>query len=103
MSRPEGIINRSKGIGAEEPAVAFVTDCPVEGGCPPGVPLGSYRFGEGRFVINKFPVLEHLDEHPAADPLLLNMISYAAGFVAGPPARLASDFDSQLKSIGYLE
>ena len=65
--------------------------------------LGSCRFGEGRFLLNTFPVLANLDVHPAADRMFLNMISYAAGFLAGSPARLPADFETQLKSIGYLE
>jgi hypothetical protein len=53
-------------------------------------------------VLNTFPVLENLDAHPAADRLLLNLIAYAAGFVDKPLAELPSNFDAQLKAIGYL-
>ncbi len=57
----------------------------------------------GRSLISTVAVLEHLDVHPAADRLLLNRISYAAGFAASPPGRLPADFETELKSIGYLD
>ena len=71
------------------------------GGYASGTLLGSYRFGEGRFVLDTFPILENLDTNPAADRLLLNLISYAADFVKQPLAELPSNFNSQLRSIGY--
>lgn len=43
-----------------------------------GALFAGYRFGQGYFYINTFPVLENLGLHPAADRLLLNMIHYAA-------------------------
>ncbi len=73
---------------------------------PPGVyhlvaNLASYRFGEGHFILNTFRVLENLDVNPAADRLLLNLISFAAGLVRAPLAQLPSDFDSHLRAIAY--
>jgi hypothetical protein len=82
-------------------AAAFATGYPAPGGYASGILLASYRFGEGRFVVNTFPTLENVDTHPAADRLLLNLIDYATGFVGKPRAELPSDFDAQLKAIGY--
>ncbi len=65
-----------------------------------GVMVGAYRFGQGRFIVNTFNVLDHLDRHPAADRLLLNMIHYAAPDVS-PPAPVPADFDVQAKAVGY--
>jgi hypothetical protein len=39
--------------------------------------MAEYRHGAGRFVLNSFALLEHLDVHPSADRLLLNLILYA--------------------------
>jgi len=82
-------------------AAAFATGYPIPGGYASGVLLGSYQFGEGRFIVNTFPVMENAEGHPAAGRLLLNMIKYAGGFTAKPLAGLPSDFDHQLKVIGY--
>jgi hypothetical protein len=71
------------------------------GGYASGVMIGLYRFGEGRFLLNTFKVLENVDAHPAADRLLLNMLRYAAGMVQGPLAALPADFAAQLKTLGY--
>jgi len=84
-------------------AAAFAMGYSTPGGYASGILLGSYRFGEGRFVLNTFPVLENLDAHPAADRLLLNLIGYAAGFVQAPLSELPSGFDAQLRAIGYLQ
>lgn len=65
--------------------------------------MGVYEFGEGKFVLNTFPLLENLDRQPAADRLLLNLINYAAGFVRKPLADLPSSFDAQLQAIGYTQ
>ena len=68
-----------------------------------GVLMGVYKFGEGRFVLNTFPILDQLDDNPAADRLLLNLVKYSAGFVGRPLADLPADFDETLKSIGYTQ
>jgi hypothetical protein len=77
-----------------------------------GILAGSYRcsvradsftpIGTGMFVLNTFPILEHLDLHPAADRLLLNLISYVAGST-GMLTPLPDDFDGQLRKIGYSQ
>jgi len=87
----------------EVAAAAFAAGYSTPGGYASGILLGSYRFGAGRFLVNTFPVLENLDAHPAADRILLNLINYASGFVEMPMAALPSDFDAQLKAIGYSQ
>jgi hypothetical protein len=93
--------------GQEKPdevvAAAFATGYTAPGGYASGILLGSYRFGEGRFVVNTLPIMENVDSHPAADRLLLNLISYAAGFVGKPLSELPAGFDTQLKAIGYSQ
>ena len=54
------------------------------------------------FVFNTFPILENLDAHPAADRLLLDLISYAAADTHKPKTSLPDAFEGQLKKIGYL-
>jgi hypothetical protein len=83
-------------------AAAFATGYSVRGGYASGVPLGSYRFGGGTFILNSFPVLEHIGAHPAADRLLLNAIQHSAASVKLPLVPLPRDFNSQLRAIGYL-
>ena len=73
----------------------------VKSGYTSGLLCGSYSFGHGRFVINTMRILEHLGSHPAADRLLLNMITYAASLTKGGQAMLPDDFEAQLQAIGY--
>src|SRR5579885_2174456 len=84
-------------------AAAFAAGYPTPGGYASGVLLGWYQFGEGRFILNTFPLLENYDTHPAAGRLLINIINYAGQFVAQPLAPVPASFDSQLKAIGYFE
>jgi len=71
------------------------------GGYAAGTMIGSYRFGEGMFIVNTRNVLGNLDRHPAADRLMLNLVRYAAGSAGEPLAALPGDFDEQIKAIGY--
>ena len=41
--------------------------------------IAAYRSGQGRFILSTPYIIENLDVHPAADRLLLNLLSYAAG------------------------
>jgi hypothetical protein len=65
--------------------------------------MGVYEFGEGKFVLNTFPLLENLDRQPAADRPLLNFVNDAAGLVRKPLADLPLNFDVQLQAIGYSQ
>jgi hypothetical protein len=65
--------------------------------------LGSYKFGEGQFIVNSFPILEHVDKHPVADRLLLNLIQHGFYSVTAPLATLPADFETQLRNIGYTD
>jgi hypothetical protein len=71
------------------------------GGYASGVLVAAYRFGNGMFILNTLKVLENIDNHPAADRLLLNLIGYAAANVKRPLVSLPADFDQQLKAVGY--
>lgn|GEM_PF-1437145 len=77
------------------------TPHPARTGYVAGLIAAVYGLGAGRFAINSLRILENLDRHPAADRLLLNMIDYATGLVAGGPASLPDDFDDQLDLTGY--
>jgi hypothetical protein len=68
-----------------------------------GILLGVYRFGGGHFILNTFPILDHLDLNPAADRLLLNMVKYAGRAVDRPLAELPNNFNQQLVEIGYSQ
>jgi hypothetical protein len=82
-------------------AAAFAAGYSTAGGYASGVLMGSYKFGDGRFVVNSFPILEHIDSHPVADRLLLNFIQYYATTVQTPAVALPANFNQQLKGIGY--
>ncbi len=84
-------------------AAAFAVGYCNATGYGSGVMMAEYPFGKGRFIVNTFNVLENIDQHPAADRLLLNMINHAATFAKGPAAPLPEDFEATLKRIGYVE
>ena len=58
-------------------AAAFGVGYSCPGGYDSGVILGSQTMGEGRLILNALQVLPHVNRHPAADRLLLNLINYA--------------------------
>lgn len=66
-----------------------------------GILIGSYRFNEGRFLINSLLIRENIGKHPVADRLLRNMLRWAVADAAKPLAALPTDFDIQLKAMGY--
>jgi hypothetical protein len=82
-------------------AASFAAGYSTAGGYASGVLLGSYKFGAGQFIMNSFPIINYVDNHPVADRLLLNLINYAGSFTNGPAVALPADFPSRLKEIGY--
>jgi hypothetical protein len=80
---------------------AFALGYPCPGGYTAGIMMGAYRFGEGTFLVNTLGILENVGTHPAADRLLLNLIRHAAATIDKPLAPLPSNFEAQLKEIGY--
>lgn len=86
----------------ETAAVAFaLCHSAPPAGYASGILNGWYRFGAGWVMINSLAVLDNIDKHPAADRLLLNMISRAAQQASGPLAALPDDFEAMLDGIGY--
>jgi hypothetical protein len=85
----------------EVAAAAFAVGYSCPGGYASGVLVGSYAFGAGRFILNTLRILENLDLHPAADRLLLNLISHGQKTVGGSLADLPADFEERLRAIGY--
>ncbi|MBV9035679.1 MAG: hypothetical protein JO182_14410, partial [Acidobacteriaceae bacterium] len=82
-------------------AAAFATGYSIKGGYASGVLMGIYQFNAGQFIVNSFPILENIDNHPVADRMLLNLIRYSADLVGGPAAELPTDFETQLTRLGY--
>lgn len=66
-----------------------------------GLLFAGYRFGNGWFFLNTFPLLEHLDRHPAADRMLLNIIRYAQSRTATTLATVPEDLEVRFRRIGY--
>jgi Glycosyl hydrolases family 2, sugar binding domain/Glycosyl hydrolases family 2, TIM barrel domain/Glycosyl hydrolases family 2 len=66
-----------------------------------GTMLAIYRFGAGEIILNTFNILNNVDEHPAADKLLLNLIRYATRNAGEPLAPLPADYKAKLDVIGY--
>jgi hypothetical protein len=60
---------------------AFALGYPCPGGYESGLTMGAYRLGAGWLVLNSLRIVEHVDQHPAADRLLLNLVGYAQGRV----------------------
>jgi hypothetical protein len=60
-----------------------------------------HSLGAGRFILNTLQIRENLGQNPAADRLLVNMLRYAARDVAQPPVDLPTDFEGQLKILGF--
>jgi hypothetical protein len=90
-------------LGQDTPAEAVSgsirTSNPVAYWCD--VMLSVYDFGAGRFILNGLRVREELGRDPTAERLLRNMLRYAAREAGTSTAKLPSDFDGLLKSIGY--
>jgi hypothetical protein len=63
--------------------------------------LAVYRFGAGRIILNTFNILQNVDQHPAADRLLMNLIRYAAQNAVDSLSPLPADFDATLKELGF--
>jgi hypothetical protein len=57
-------------------AANFGTCYPGDPGYAGGMLAGTYRLGAGGFIFSTFQVLAHVDRHPAADRLLVNLIRY---------------------------
>ena len=68
-----------------------------------GLMVSVNAFGEGRFILNTLLIRENLGKHPAAERILRNMLRYAARDVKKPLADLPTDFNTQLKAIGYQD
>jgi hypothetical protein len=60
-----------------------------------------WDFGAGQFLVKTLRIREHLGTDPAADRLLCNMLNYMARGLNQPVADLPTDFNRQLKAIGY--
>ncbi len=84
-------------------AAAFAAGYSTQGGYASGILLGSYKFGTGQFLLNTFPILDHVDSHPVADRLLLNLVRYASERATGSSSALPADFQARLKEIGYTD
>jgi len=97
---PSYLFDRQETPG-EVIAAAFAAGYSTPGGYASGVLLGVYRFGEGRFIANTFPLLDQVGRHPAADRLLLNLVKFAGESGEGPLMELPGDFGKLLNRIGY--
>jgi len=84
-------------------AAGFGPGKPIPTGYLSGTVLSSHRFGEGRFYLNAFRILENLGSHPVANRLLLNLIDQAAAWSTGPAAALSEGFEQTLRTIGYAK
>lgn len=58
---------------------AFALGYPCPGGYESGITMGAWRFGAGLVVLSSLKLIEHLNQHPAADRLLRNLVGYAQG------------------------
>ena len=56
-------------------AAGFAVGYSCPGGYDSGLLIGLQRVGKGTLLFNSLPLLDHLRRHPAADRLLLNMLT----------------------------
>lgn len=83
-----------------------VTD-PVAGGInacwgyQSGLTVAIYRLGEGEFILNTLRIRENLGHVPQADRLLRNMLRFASRNISKPLTELPTEFDAQLRAVGY--
>ena len=89
--------------GLDPPAEAVAGGINASQGYSSGLMVAVYNFGMGRFILNTLRIRENLGPNPVAERLLRNMLNYAARDTSKPLADLPSDFDKQLKSLGYKE
>ncbi|HOZ48050.1 MAG TPA: glycoside hydrolase family 2 TIM barrel-domain containing protein [Candidatus Hydrogenedentes bacterium] len=66
-----------------------------------GLTVAVYKLGEGEFILNSLLIRDNLGKVPQAERLLRNMLRFAGRNMAKPLADLPSDFDEQLKTVGY--
>ena len=87
----------------EETAAAAFAVCHSSrpDGYAAGTMLAVHHLGAGKIILNTFNILQNVDQHPAADRLLLNLIRYAAQNAADSLAPLPADFDATLKELGF--
>jgi hypothetical protein len=64
-----------------------------------GLLLAGYRFANGWFYLNTFPLVENLDTNPTADRMLMNIVRYAHKDLGKPLAALPSGFDALLSRL----
>jgi hypothetical protein len=67
---------------------AFAVGYSTPGGYASGLVAGSYPSGSGRFLLNTLRVLPLIDQHPAADRILLNLVEWGHATVRMPHAAL---------------
>jgi len=87
----------------EETAAAAFAVCHSSrpDGYAAGPMLAVHPFGAGKIILNTFNILQNVDQHPAADRLMMNLIRYAAQNAADSLTPLPADFDATLKEIGF--
>ncbi|MEI6502983.1 MAG: hypothetical protein WCP21_18395 [Armatimonadota bacterium] len=78
---------------------AFALGYPCAGGYEAGFTLATYRLGAGAFVLNTLRLVEHLDVHPAADRLVLNLVRYAEGKLPRELQPLSAAFEKRLARL----
>lgn len=64
-----------------------------------GTMLSVYAFGAGRVILNTFNILDNVDKHPAADILLMSIVSDAVR-TASAPVVVVPDVKAILKEVG---
>ena len=88
-------------VGQDPPAEAVAGGLDVSWAYSSGLFVAVYDLAAGRFIVNTLYIRERLGTSPPAERLLRNMLRYAARDAGKPPAELPSDFDQQLKAMGY--
>lgn len=85
----------------DEMVCAAFYPCMLEKHYGAGAMLAAYRLGAGQFILNTLNVCGQLGDNPAADRLLLNVVSHARGKLPKRLAPAPADLDDRLKREIY--
>lgn len=81
---------------------AFAVGYTCSGGYSSGLITGLYELGNGWIMLNTLRIMENLNKNPAADRLLLNMISHSSSLKNSIFADNKDEYETILCEIGLI-
>jgi hypothetical protein len=93
-----------RNVTPPDDTVAVAIQCTMGDGafeCCSGVVLGTYQHHAGKFTLNTLSLLSHLG-HPAADRVLLNLLTHAR-WTAATVHPLPAGYEEELAALGIAD